>query len=65
MQEFGTQANSVRKQVYCITHVYNLLSNEIGICLYIDPWRLQGGGGFPLEFSTTDNLKWKVKHVDC
>jgi hypothetical protein len=43
-------------RVYCIVRVYNLLSEKLGLRLYIDPWRLREG---ILEFGTTD--KWKVR----
>lgn len=59
MRELGTQENSERKQVYCIVRVYNLLSDNIGIRIYMDPWRFRDR---ELEFGTTD--KWKVKPVD-
>jgi hypothetical protein len=43
------------RQAYCIVRVYNLLSDQIGICFFIDPWRFREGR---LEFGTTE--KWKV-----
>lgn len=43
------------RQVYCIVRVYNLLSDQIGISFFIDPWRFREGR---LEFGTT--AKWKV-----
>ncbi|KIW23153.1 uncharacterized protein PV07_11373 [Cladophialophora immunda] len=59
MRELGTQEESERTRVYCIVRVYNLLSDKIGVRIYIDPWRFREGR---LEFGTTD--KWKVKPVD-
>ena len=44
-----------RRQVYCIVRVYNLLSDQIGISFFIDPWRFREGR---LGFDTTE--KWKV-----
>ncbi|OAG34109.1 hypothetical protein AYO21_11750 [Fonsecaea monophora] len=56
MRNLGdTKHNAPRRQVYCIVRVYNLLSNQIGISFFIDPWRFREGR---LEFDTTD--KWKV-----
>ncbi|KIX03638.1 uncharacterized protein Z518_07191 [Rhinocladiella mackenziei CBS 650.93] len=59
MRELGTQEDSERNRVYCIVRVYNLLSDKIGVRIYIDPWRFREGR---LEFGTTE--KWKVKPVD-
>ncbi len=59
MRKLGTQESRERKEIYCIVRVYNLLSDKIGIKIYIDPWRFREGR---LEFGTT--LKWKVKPVD-
>ncbi len=47
-----------RNQVYCIIRVYNLLSEQIGVRFFIDPWRFRERR---LEFGTTE--KWKVKAV--
>lgn len=58
MRELGTQENGERKRVYCIVRVYNLLSDKIGIRLYVDPWRFRESR---LEFGTTE--KWKVKPI--
>ncbi len=55
MRALSTHENGV----YCIVRVYNLLSEQIGIRFYIDPWRFREGR---LEFDTTE--KWKVKPVD-
>jgi hypothetical protein len=59
MRELGTQEDSERNRVYCIVRVYNLLSDQVGVRIYIDPWRFREGR---LEFGTTE--KWKVKPVD-
>jgi hypothetical protein len=59
MRKLGTEDPAGRKQVYCIVRVYNLLSDKIGIRIYIDPWRFRDR---QLEFSPTD--KWKVKPVN-
>lgn len=56
MRSLGEQQMSPRKQVYCIVRIYNLLSDRIGIRLFIDPWRFREGR---LEFGTTE--KWKVR----
>ncbi|KIW74784.1 hypothetical protein Z517_11554 [Fonsecaea pedrosoi CBS 271.37] len=50
-----TKHNAPRRRVHCIVRVYNLLSNQIGISFFIDPWRFLEG---LLEFDTTD--KWNV-----
>jgi hypothetical protein len=47
-----------RNRVYCIIRVYNLLSEQIGIRFFIDPWRFRERR---LEFGTTE--KWKVRAV--
>jgi hypothetical protein len=49
-----------RRQVYCIVRVYNLLSEQIGISFFIDPWRFREGR---LEFGTTE--KWKVRALSA
>ena len=58
MRELGTQEENEKQKVYCIVRVYNLLSDNIGFRIYIDPWRFREGR---LEFGTTD--KWKVRPV--
>jgi hypothetical protein len=45
-----------KHRIYCIIRVYNLLSDQIGVRFFIDPWRFRER---QLEFGTTD--KWKVK----
>jgi hypothetical protein len=45
-------------QVYCIIRVYNLLSEQIGVRFFIDPWRFRERR---LEFGTME--KWKVRAV--
>lgn len=47
-----------RNRVYCIIRVYNLLSEQIGVRFFIDPWRFRERR---LEFGTTE--KWKVQAV--
>ena len=47
-----------RNRVYCIIRVYNLLSEQIGVRFFIDPWRFRERR---LEFGTTE--KWKVRAV--
>jgi hypothetical protein len=47
-----------RSSVYCIIRVYNLLSEQIGVRFFIDPWRFRERR---LEFGTTE--KWKVRAV--
>jgi hypothetical protein len=47
-----------RNRVYCIIRVYNLLSEQIGVRIFIDPWRFRERR---LEFGTTE--KWKVRAV--
>ncbi len=47
-----------RNRVYCIIRVYNLLSEQIGVRFFIDPWRFRES---QLEFGTTE--KWKVRAV--
>jgi hypothetical protein len=52
------QRQRQRNQVYCIIRVYNLLSEQIGVRFFIDPWRFRER---QLEFGTTE--KWKVRAV--
>jgi len=52
------QRQRQRNQVYCIIRVYNLLSEQIGVRFFIDPWRFRERR---LEFGTTE--KWKVRAV--
>lgn len=56
MRTIGKKDYLDRNQVYCVVRVYNLLSDEIGIRFYIDPWRFRKGR---LRFRTNDG--WKVK----
>lgn len=56
MRTAGKAEGRTRRQVYCIVRVYDLLSDKIGVKLFIDPWRFRDG---QLTFDTTD--KWRVK----
>ncbi|KAF1811695.1 hypothetical protein P152DRAFT_418319 [Eremomyces bilateralis CBS 781.70] len=45
-------------RVYCIVRVYNLLSGQIGVRFFIDPWRFRDRR---LKFEVTE--KWKVRAI--
>lgn len=48
-------------QVYCIVRVYILLTKEIGVRFFIDPWRFRED---LLEFGTTDKSKVTASNID-